>query len=165
VSERVDPVEATAQESLGELYRAYSTWLRRRLRRLVGPDQAEDLVQETYLRLARYGCDGDVAHPKALLLRIAVNLSLDAHRRERRHSAARAALPAREPADAPAQTQALLLKQVILDLPEPLREVFLLSRFGGLTNAQIGERLGLSVKTVEWRMSKALARCAAQLRS
>lgn len=64
----------------------------------------------------------------------------------------------------PAQTDEVLAKQLVLGLPVPLRDVFVLSRFGGLTNTQIGEQLGISPKTVEWRMTKALAHCAAQLR-
>jgi RNA polymerase sigma-70 factor (ECF subfamily) len=61
----------------------------------------------------------------------------------------------------PAQEQTLALKQAILGLPPKLQEVFLLSRFGGLSYDQIAVRCGLSVKTVEARMSKALALCAA----
>ena len=66
--------------------------------------------------------------------------------------------------ETPAQADELLMKQLVLGLPEPLRDVFVLSRFGGLSNSQIGEQLGISPKTVEWRMTKALAHCAAQLR-
>ncbi|MNF04842.1 putative RNA polymerase sigma factor FecI [compost metagenome] len=62
------------------------------------------------------------------------------------------------------QLETVFFRQMVLDLPQPLRDVFLLSRVGGLTNSQIADQLGISPKTVEWRMTRALARCAAQIR-
>jgi len=42
------------------------------------------------------------------------------------------------------------------NLPEKCREVFMLSRFEGKKYMEIAEKLGISVKTVETQMSKAL---------
>ncbi|WP_439471504.1 FecR domain-containing protein [Brevundimonas sp.] len=69
-----------AAASLNGLYRRYSGWLGRRLRGRVGADEAADVVQETYLRLAPYLLE-DIRHPKALLLRVALNLVRDERRR------------------------------------------------------------------------------------
>lgn len=104
-----------------------------------------------------------VQNPKAFLLTVARNAAFDEVRKNRRLSAADDIEVASSsvPED---QLEAVFLRQVILSLPQPLRDVFVLSRFGGLTNAQIAEHLGIRPKTVEWRMTKALAHCAAQYR-
>ena len=45
----------------------------------------------------------------------------------------------------------------IESLPEKCREIFELNRIDGLKYAQIAEKLGISIKTVEGQMSKALS--------
>ncbi len=147
--------------SLGELYRCHSDWLSSRLRGL-GVTGVDDVVQETYLRIAPYQARGEVRHPKSLLLRIATNLVAEEGRRvqrQRLHAATTTAC-----SDAASQTEAVLLKQLILKLPQPERDIFMLSRFGSLTNEEIAARLELSVKTVERRITRALKQVDAQLR-
>jgi RNA polymerase sigma factor (sigma-70 family) len=159
-------------ETIEHLYRDHSPWLRRALRRRFGAavfEIAEDLVQETYLRLAPRKVVVAIHRPRALLMRIASNLALDHFRRRRVDARAieRARLGA---ATTPSAHQSaepfavLELSEAILGLPEPLRDVFVLSRFSGLTYEEIGDHFGLSVKTVEWRMSRALALCVEALK-
>jgi RNA polymerase sigma factor (sigma-70 family) len=153
--------------ALDPLFRRHAPWLTAFLRLRHGRETAEDLVQETFLRAARAGTAASVRHPRAWLLTIARNAARDRARRQ----AARPKISDADPAPileaapaAPCQDEALLLKQVILGLPPRLREVFVLHRFGGLTYEEIARRLGLSIKTVEGRMTKALVLCAARLR-
>ena len=50
-----------------------------------------------------------------------------------------------------------LYEQSLRGLPTKRKEIFILSRHFGLSNREIGERLGISVKTVENQMTAALA--------
>ncbi|MCK9304607.1 MAG: RNA polymerase sigma-70 factor [Bacteroidales bacterium] len=50
-----------------------------------------------------------------------------------------------------------IINKAIEELPETSREVFLMNRKGGLTYGEIAQKLNISDKTVEKRMSKALA--------
>jgi RNA polymerase sigma-70 factor (ECF subfamily) len=53
---------------------------------------------------------------------------------------------------------ALRLQSAVGALPEQMRKIFELSRYEGLKYAAIAAHLGISVKTVETQMSRALAR-------
>ncbi len=159
-----DLKERQADAGLNDLYRTYSAWLTARLRKRFG-DDTEDMAHEAWIRAAPYSRKGLIEHPKALLLKIVDNLAID---RARRRSPRPLAQDDRaDPApivDPPAQVDLVLLKQIVLDMPPRLRDVFVLSRFAHLEYQEIGERLNIPVTTVQWRMKKALEYCAAQLR-
>ena len=156
---------------LDDLYRRHSLWLANALRKTLrlSTHEIEDLVQEAYLRLSIYSQSELAEQPKALLLRIGLNLARDRGRSSAVRAKATDAMRASgilglSGICAAEQEELLDLKRLVLSLPLPLREVFVLSRFTSMTYEQIAAHLGISVKTVEWRMGKALASCAARLR-
>lgn len=160
-------VHDSNDRSLEGLYRRHAPWLRALLRKRFGASMAEDLTQETYLRLAQVDTDA-IIHPRAVLARTAVNIGYDQARYHARRSGMTTVLAHRDAAEVdvpqPAvQAEALRLKEIVLALPPLYRNVFLLSRFEGLTYEAIAARLGVSMTTVERRMAQALALCAAQL--
>lgn len=155
----VKQLDAGAVEGLDRLYRRYAGWLVRRLRTHVDAERAADVVQETYLRAAPYG---DIRHPRSFLLKIALNLIRDEARRASRHDDFSQRVPALQHTAAE-QADEVMLKQILVGMPELYRDVFLLHRFGGLSYAEIAETRGLKLKTVEWRMARALEYCVARL--
>lgn len=55
--------------------------------------------------------------------------------------------------------------KAIEDLPPKCREVFLLSKRDGLSNEEIAEKMGISIKTVKNQMTKAFSRLREALSS
>ncbi|MDG2520520.1 RNA polymerase sigma factor [Caulobacter segnis] len=159
------PQLPTAWSDCERIYRSHSAWLARSLRRSLPQNQIEEVVQETFARLAQYEALDGIRSPKAFLLRVAINIAVKRHQRETRL--------ATEPLKSTAldhqygqsadQISHLAYKEVIRALPATYQETFILSRVVGLTYEEIAVRLGVSVKTVEWRMSKAIALCSALL--
>ena len=149
-----------ASSNAEQVYRTHGNWLYRFFRRRFGPQEAQDLTQETFVRVVGAGIE--IRNPRAFLRQVALNTLRDQSRR----AAVRPVLVSDETtllgAATPAELeQQLLLEQIVLALPPRLREVFFLSRFVGLTYVEIAGRCGISVKTVEARMTKALAMCTA----
>lgn len=137
--------------------------LRRRGRR---QDEAEDLVQEAFVRLLTYIDKGEqVLEPEAFVARAALNLSVDRSRRERAHLYERRAveelaLPALTPnPEEQAQShQCLQQAQELLDakLGERARRVFFLHCLEGLTYDEIAKQINMSRRTVEKDLAKAI---------
>ena len=139
------------------------------LRRLASPNDAEDLKQETFVRVLlasrRY-------RPQAAfstwLYRIALNLARDKARRR----GPRVSLADCEPeasGDSPQATterqeQRELVEGALAQLPDKLREVLVLRHYGELTFARIGDVLNESESTVKSRAKTALTRLYAELR-
>lgn len=160
---RVRAIGPHEREALDREYRQHAPWLRAVARHRTGShDVAEDLVQEAYLRAARYST-AQRSNPRSLLVCILSNLIKDRFRSKARERVGLAKLSVRPDSiegQHPQQEELLSLRNAILGMPDPLRQVFLLARFTPATQTEIAKRLNISVKTVEWRLAKALDYCA-----
>ncbi|SFI52040.1 RNA polymerase sigma factor [Caulobacter sp. UNC279MFTsu5.1] len=150
-----------ATSVLDRLVRLYGAWLKDALLPRYG-DLAEDLAQEALLRAAAHEASGEIEHHKAFLLKVAQNLAIDRARRSQRE---RAQLVGDEPFRAqstpPSQEEQVLLKQIILSLPQELREVLVLTQIKGLTFRQVAALTGAKERTVKDRLRQALVRTKA----
>jgi RNA polymerase sigma-70 factor (ECF subfamily) len=126
------------------------------------PHDAEDLVQEAWVRLANYEREQKVLEPEAFLMRTALNLSIDAHRaRETRGE--EVLLEEVVLADlSPGAEEIVLARErmarmsVCLGrLNEKTRQILLSHRVDGMTYQEIARQHGLSTSTVEKHVAKA----------
>lgn len=138
-------------------------------------DQAEDIVQDIYIRLQALteAAADEVTNPAAFLYRIGGNLMLDGVRKRRRGAARDQAWSdvtgvesdGRSISDLPSPEDAawarLKLDQVtaaLAELAPNARTALRLHRIDGLTHAEIAARMGVSRSSVEKYLSAALAR-------
>lgn len=146
--------------ALPDLYRRYE----RRLfglgiRLLRDPGLAEELVQETFLRLWRTADRFDASRgtAAAFILSIARRLAIDLWRRP---SSRPLRIPAESPAAVDETIDRLLLQLDVRDaldsLPLAHREVLELSYHSDLTQVEVASRLGIPFGTVKSRAYHAL---------
>lgn len=133
-------------------------------------ERAEDVVQETFLRLLRSPpAIGSADDAGPWLFRVCRNLSYDLMKTEAREQARRDHVAAPEtptPDEASARSEVLALVRREWDLlPAREREALWLKVHEGLSYAQIGEVLGVKPGTVGWIVHEALGRLTARLRT
>jgi RNA polymerase sigma factor (sigma-70 family) len=149
---------------VARLVAAHRPALVRYLARYTGdPDQAEDLVQETFVRL-RERPPADRTEPRKWLFTVATNLARDAHRVSRRREAlaaeARDRLPLPDAAPDPAAEaeRADLRRRVraaLATLTDRERTV-LLMREEGFTHREIAESVDTTTGSVGTMIARAL---------
>lgn len=130
---------------------------------------AQDVVQNTYLKLSEDRPVCEAREPVAYLFRMVRNLAIDAHRRATLEAGF---LVGEEFGDGVAaccgtpesllasRQQLRLVIDALSTLPERTRSAFELHRLKGLTQREIGTRLGVSITLVNFMIRDATAHCA-----
>ena len=127
-------------------------------------EDAEDLIQEAFLRLHVYCQTHEVRQKEAFLVRTVQNLAVDAHRRAHHE------LYVDEPVetlplldvrltpdeDAAVQERLDHVRTTLDSLSPRTREVFLMHRLDGHSSSQIAESFGISVSAVEKHIARAV---------
>lgn len=146
------------QQIFKELYRPVRNFV---YFRCGDPDLAEDITQDTFLKLWETRSKIDKATVKAYLYKIAQNTTINNQKRQQLFFKFQKKVGSDKEYDTPEKMVEMeqyeeKLQKAISFLPEGGREVFLMNRLEDLTYAEIADRLGLSVKAIEKRMSKVL---------
>lgn len=123
---------------------------------------AEDIVQDVFASIWRRHREFDYSDPLPYLFRAVRNRGISLRRQEHRR-AGWLAMFARNREEAEATTiepdaseLSIAIAKAVAALPERRRLIFAMSREQHLSYAQIAETLGISIKTVETQMGRAL---------
>lgn len=159
--------DLSLRSAVNDLYCDHHGWLQGWLRKRLGNAfDAADLAQDTFVRVIKARSALEIREPRPYLSMIAKGLLIDLFRRrslEQSYLDALAATPERQQPSLEEQAimlQALMeIDQLLQGLGPKIKQSFILSQFDGLTYPQIAERLGVSVRTVNNHMAKAMEHC------
>ncbi len=176
------PRKAPHAGDLMAVVAAYQGSLLRYVGHMLGSvdDEAEDVVQEVFVRLhgqiSTHGPDS-VTHLTSWLFRVAHNLTLDAIRKrtrvqQTREDCADLASPAEEQVADELDALGEVLRREARDvalrelaqLDGDLRQVVLLRIIQGMTLRQVAEVVGVSLSAVNYRLNQGLTELARRLR-
>ncbi len=127
-------------------------------------EDAEDVVQETYLKLWRCASSYRGGSPRAFLFGIVRNLSIDKLRARKRSPSqcgdedALYSVPDNDPSPEEYVIRKLEIETVrlsLLELPDEYREIIVLRDIDGLTYDEISQMLSLPLGSVKSRLSRA----------
>ena len=146
------------------VYSAFYPRILRYLARLVGPDDAEDVSQEVFIKISRSLSDYRGEGISSWVYRIATNAAMD-----RRRRASPIAIPAEEESLAPDSAETAeqhlvrgemseCVRGLIDGLPDTYRDVLILSEIEGLADAEIASVIGVTLETVKIRLHRARRR-------
>ncbi len=142
------------------------------INRLKGEADAEDVLQEVYLRLSEIKIEDCIKDERAFLFKMARNLAIDFQRRK----AVRRAQPLDDKAifEVPSATPSPEVQAIsrewyarfsdaIDEMPTKRKQVFVLHKMRQLSYREIADKMGISTKMVEKHMTQALSHCRKRL--
>lgn len=145
----------------------------------VGETEAQDIVQEIYLRIVSARRDVEILHPGGYLYKLGNNILLDRLRQERartlrdsrwRETHHHSSFGGEDVSDTVPQDEVLIARDqlqrmevALADLPEGVQTSFRLHKIEGLTYGQVAERMGVSKSLIEKHMMAALRHLATRL--
>lgn len=156
-----------AVQTLESLYSEHHHWLQNWIRsRLNNVEQAQDLTQETFIKVLMKGREHEFNSPKAYLSSIARGLLVDFFRRRTVEQAYLDALEVQPEQHSISAEQHHLIIDTLLQIEKMLdamsergRQIFLLAQLDGLSFAEIGRQLNVSVTTVRKHFIRAMTQC------
>lgn len=142
-------------------------------KRGISDSDAEELVQEAFLRLLQYRKDNEVGREEGFLVRTAVNLSIDANRRARRFDVVSEPVDDLLLVDEAPDPERVAIGRSRLEhlvsgferLDPKTRAMVKARRIEGLSMREIALRDGVSVSAVEKRIAKAMLFLSAWMRN
>jgi RNA polymerase sigma-70 factor (ECF subfamily) len=156
-----------------ELSRRYNVALLRYfVRRGIAQQDAQDLVQDVFARLSRQGAFDSVGSVDGYLFATAANIAIDFFRRSnvRRNNPAIGFVEEFQCTEDFSPERLLEGRQelscvlaALNEMPERMRNIFILARLENLPRAEIAQRLGLSKSLIEQQITLATA-CLADRR-
>ncbi|AQL35141.1 RNA polymerase sigma factor [Pseudomonas syringae] len=160
-------VPSAHSQIVGALYRDHRGWLLAWLRRNVAcPQRAQDLSQDTFVRLLGRDELQLPREPRAFLATIAKGLMFDYFRRAALEQAYLGELLQIPEAEQPSPEEQLLILEdlkaidrMLGTLSSKARAAFLYNRLDGLSHGEIAERLGVSVSRVRQYLAQAVRQC------
>ncbi|WP_330209114.1 sigma-70 family RNA polymerase sigma factor [Pseudomonas sp. AM4(2022)] len=149
------------------LYNDHHHWLTGWLRRKLGcPENAADLAQDTFIRVLSAREAPTLIEPRAFLTTVAKRVLFNFYRRQDLERAYLETLAQMPEHVVPSEEDRAIILQTLLELdqlldglPKQVKRAFLLAQLDGLTYAQIGSQLGISIATVKRHLTKAAMRC------
>lgn len=126
------------------------------LRATVGPSDAEDCFQETFIAALRAYERMDGHHPRAWVMTIARRKAIDHHRARARRAEPRAELPERASLDGvPREGPDERVRAAVAALPDAQREAIALRYAADLPYREIAAALGCSEQAARRRVADA----------